>query len=153
MTITRFDPFSDLFSLRRSMDRLFDDFASPLVWRTYDGETISPMVDVHQTADELIVTANLPGVHPEDVDITVTGQTLLIKGEFKADEEVEREQFLYRERRFGSFTRQIQLPVRVQGEKAEATYHNGVLRLAIPKAEEVKPKQISIKVDEEPVKA
>jgi HSP20 family protein len=77
--------------------------------------------------------------------MTITGQTLVIRGEFKDDDKVERDQYLYRERRFGSFSRQIELPTRVEGDRADATFENGILRLAIPKAEDVKPRQIQIK--------
>ncbi|HET7583216.1 MAG TPA: Hsp20/alpha crystallin family protein [Candidatus Limnocylindria bacterium] len=144
--LTRFDPLSEMVTLRQAMDRLFEDsFVSPLTLRAYNGEAPAPALDVHETGDEIVVTAALPGLKPEDVDITITGQTLSIRGEFKADEKVERDQYLYRERRYGSFHRQLQLPVRVQGDAATATFEDGVLRLSIPKAEEVKPRQIAIK--------
>lgn len=144
--ITRFDPFSEMVTLRQAMDRLFEDsFVSPLSLRHYNGEASAPALDVHQTADEIVVTAALPGMKADDVDITITGQTLSIRGEFKADEKVERDQYLYRERRFGSFHRQLQLPVRVQGDAATASFEDGVLTLTIPKAEEVKPRQIQVK--------
>ena len=85
--ITRFDPFSDMITLRQAMDRLFEDsVVSPLSWRTLSGDATGPALDVHQTPDEIVVTAALPGIRPEDVDITITGQTLAIRGEFKADE-------------------------------------------------------------------
>jgi HSP20 family protein len=144
--ITRFDPLGEMVSLRSAMDRLFEDsFVSPMGWRTLNGsETINPAIDVHETGDEIVVTASLPGMKSDDVEITMTGQSLALRGEFKADERVERDQYLYRERRFGSFSRSIQLPVRVQGDKAEATFTDGVLTLRIPKAEEVKPRQIRI---------
>ena len=143
--ITRFDPLGEMVTLRQAMDRLFEDsFVSPLTLRTYNGEGTSPALDVHQTADEIVVSAALPGMKAEDVDITITGQTLSIRGEFKADEKVERDQYLYRERRYGSFHRQLQLPVRVQGDAATANFEDGVLTLTIPKAEEVKPRQIRI---------
>lgn len=144
--ITRYDPLGEMVSLRQAMDRLFEDsFVSPLSWRTISGgETITPAIDVHETADDVVVTAALPGVKPEDVDITMTGQSLTLKGEFKADESIERDQYLYRERRYGTFTRSLQLPVRVKGEGAEATFADGILTLRIPKAEEVKPRQIRI---------
>ena len=145
--ITRYDPLGEMVSLRSAMDRLFEDsFVNPLTWRTISGgaETISPAIDVHETDNELVVTAALPGVKPEDVDITITGQNLTLHGELKAEEEVKREQYLYRERRFGSFSRTIQVPVRVQGDRAEATFTDGVLTLTIPKAEEVKPRQIKV---------
>lgn len=144
--ITRFDPLGEMVSLRSAMDRLFEDsFVSPVTWRTLGGsETLTPPLDVHETADELVVTASLPGMKAEDVEITMTGQTLTLRGEFKADEHVKQEQYLYRERRFGSFSRTLQLPVRVQGDQAKASFANGILTLTIPKAEEVKPRQIRI---------
>jgi HSP20 family protein len=144
--ITRFDPFGEMVTLRQAMDRLFEDsFVSPLTLRTFNGEAIAPPLDVHQTADEIVVTAALPGIKPDDVDITITGQTLSIRGEMKATEEISRDQYLYRERRYGTFHRQLQLPVRVQGDAAAASFEDGVLTLRIPKSEEVKPRQIQVK--------
>src|SRR5919106_4953855 len=146
--ITRYDPLGEMVTLRQAMDRLFEDsFVSPLTWRTIggNGDAASAPMDVHQTPDEIIVTASLPGIKPEDVEITMTGQTLTLKGAFKADEEIDRGQYLYRERRFGSFNRTLQLPVRVEGDRAEASFEDGVLTLRIPKSEDVKPRQIQIK--------
>src|SRR5438093_10180335 len=92
--LTRFDPFNEMISLRQAMDRLFEDsFVSPVTWRSMEGESVAPALDVHQTADDIVVTAALPGVKREDVDITLTGQTLQIRGEFKSDENVERNQY------------------------------------------------------------
>lgn len=143
--LTRYDPFSEMVTLRQAMDRLFEDsFVSPLTLRSFNGEAPAPALDVHETGDEIVVTAALPGLKAEDVDITITGQTLSIRGEFKADENISRDAYLYRERRYGTFHRQLQLPVRVQGEAAKATFEDGVLTLHIPKAEEVKPRQVKI---------
>jgi HSP20 family protein len=145
--ITRYDPLGEMVSLRSAMDRLFEDsFVSPLTWRTIGGgsDSLTPPIDVHETPDEIVVTASLPGMKADDVEITVTGQTLTMRGEFKADDEIEKDQYLYRERRFGSFSRTVQLPVRVEGDRAQASFSDGVLRLSIPKAEEVKPRQIRI---------
>jgi HSP20 family protein len=148
--ITRFDPVGELVSLRSAMDRLFEDsFVSPTVWRTIagNGDGITPPIDVHETPDELVITASMPGVKPEDLEVTMTGQQLTLRGEVKADETVERDQYLYRERRHGTFSRTLQLPVRVEGDKAQASFADGVLTLRIPKAEEVKPRQIRIQAD------
>jgi HSP20 family protein len=145
--ITRYDPLGEMVSLRSAMDRLFEDsFVSPLTWRTIGGgnDSLTPPIDVHETPDEIIVTASLPGMKADDVEITMTGQTLTMRGEFRADDEIEKDQYLYRERRFGSFSRTVQLPVRVEGDRAQASFTDGVLRLSIPKAEEVKPRQIRI---------
>jgi HSP20 family protein len=145
MTLSRQNPFGEMLTLRQAIDRLFEDsFVTPQSWRSGEGQS-QPAIDVHETADDVVVTAALPGVKPEDVEITMTGQSLIIRGEFKADEKVERDQYLYQERRYGSFGRQLQLPIRVQGEKAEASFENGVLTLRIPKSEEIKPRQIQIK--------
>jgi HSP20 family protein len=145
--ITRFDPLGDVVSLRSAMDRLFEDsFVSPLTWRTMaNGGAANPPIDVRETDDEIIVTAALPGMKPDDVEITMTGQNLTLRGEFRADDEVKKDQYLYRERRYGSFNRSIQLPVRVEGDRAEASFEHGVLTLRVPKAEEVKPRQIRIR--------
>ena len=144
--ITRFDPFSEMVSLRSAMDRLFEDsFVSPLSWRTVaNGNGINPAVDVHETDDDIVVTAALPGMKSDDIDVTITGQNLTLRGEVKDDETVERDQYIYRERRFGSFNRSFQLPVRVDGDRADASFSDGILTLRIPKADEVKPRQIRI---------
>jgi len=152
--ITRFDPFGEMVTLRQAMDRLFEDsFVNPLTLRPYNGDAPAPALDVHETGDDIVITAALPGMKAEDVDITITGQTLSIRGEFKADEKVEKGQYLYRERRHGTFHRQLQLPVRVQGDAATASFEDGLLTLTIPKAEEVKPRQIEIKATPKTVDA
>ena len=110
--LTRYSPVGEAVSLRQAMDRLFEDsFVTP--WRTLAGSAW-PAIDVHETPDAVVVTAALPGLKPEEVEITVTGQTLTLRGEFKADESVDRGQYLYQERRYGTFHRQHQLPVRIQ---------------------------------------
>ena len=150
--ITRLDPLAEIVSLRSAMDRLFDDsFVNPSGWRTIGGgSVIAPPLDVEETSDEIVVTAALPGMKAEDVDITITGQTLTIQGEFRPADSTEGAKFLHQERRFGSFSRSLQLPVRVQGEAAHASFTDGVLTLRIPKAEEVKPRQIRINADTSP---
>lgn len=144
--ITRYRPFDEMVSLRSAMDRLFEDsFVTPRTWRTIaSGDGLTPPVDVHATDDEIVVTASLPGFKSTDVEITLTGQSLTLRGELKADEGVDDDQYLFRERRHGSFSRSFELPVRVQSEKAEASFADGVLTLRIPKADEVKPRQIRI---------
>ena len=145
--ITRHDPYADMLRFRRFMDRWFDDsLARPLSWRVYEGEPMSAKVDIHQDDENLYVTASLPGVQPEDVEVTLAGQMLSIRGELKGDETVERDQYLYRERRFGQFSRQLELPVRVTGEGITAAFETGLLKLTLPKAEDVKPRKIEITV-------
>ena len=119
--LTRFDPFREMLTLRQAMDRLFEDsVVSPASLGTLTGDrgALSPALDVRETPDDLVVTVALPGVKADDVNITITGQSLQIRGELKADESVERDNYIYRERRFGSFNRQLELPVRVKGGNA-----------------------------------
>ena len=144
--IRRTSPFDELFTLRRAMDRLFDDdFLRPRGWRlaTVGAE---PALDVTTTPDELAVKASLPGWKPEDVDITLTGRTLTISGEMKEETRREEESWILNEIRRGSFSRTLELPEGLVGDRATATYEHGVLTLRIPKAEEAKPRQIKIGV-------
>jgi len=149
MAIERWRPFTDLMSLRQAMDRLFEDsFVRPSRALETLGEVAAPALDVYQTASEIVVKAALPGVKPEDVSIDITGETLTVKGQSKADQEVKREDYLYQERRYGAFSRSVVLPGGLKTDKAEATMDDGVLTLTIPKAEEVKPKAIKVKPKE-----
>ena len=94
---------------------------------------------------EDVVKASLPGVDPNDVEITYTNNTLTIKGEVREEQELEDALYHLRERNFGSFARSITLPAGVEPDKIEANYEAGVLTIRLPKAEEIKPKKIAIK--------
>jgi HSP20 family protein len=149
MAIERWHPFTDLMSLRQAMDRLFEDsFVRPYRALEGLGEVAEPALDIYQKPDEVVVEAALPGVKAEDVYIDITGDTLTIRGESRAEQEVKREDYLYQERRYGAFSRSVVLPSGVKSDKAEATMEDGVLTLTIPKAEEVKPKAIKVKAKE-----
>jgi HSP20 family protein len=151
MAIERWQPFSELMSLRQAMDKLFEDsFVRPSRALAALGEVTAPALDVYQTPNEVVVKATLPGVKPEDVTIDITGETLTIKGETKAEEEIKKKDYLYQERRYGSFSRSVVLPGGLKTDKAEATIEDGVLTLSIPKAEEAKPKAIKVKAKEKP---
>ena len=146
MAIERWQPFSELMSLRQAMDRLFEDsYVRPTRLLPITAEVTAPALDVYQTNDAVVVKATLPEVKPGDVEIEITGDTLTIKGESKAEKEVKKEDYLYQERRYGAFSRSIVLPSGIKTDKAEATMEDGVLTLNIPKAEEVKPKAIKVK--------
>lgn len=144
MSLTPWSPFRQMMSLQDELDRLTERVFGRRWWETDGGAMMVPM-DMTETDNEVILTASLPGIKPEDVDITVTGNTLTIKGEFKAEEETERGNVYFRERRYGAFHRSVMLPTDVNADKAEATFENGVLKLKIPKTEEAKPKQIELK--------
>jgi len=149
MAIERWHPFTDLMSLRQAMDRLFEDsFVRPSRTLEALSEVAAPALDIYQTPSEVVVKAALPGVKPEDVSIDITGETLTVKGERKAEQEIKKEDYLYQERRYGTFSRSVVLPSGLKTDKAEATMEDGVLTLNIPKAEEVKPKAIKVKAKE-----
>ena len=144
--IVRWEPFRELVSLREAMDRLFEEsFVRPGGRRLAPAGMETPAVDVYQTDDAVVVKSAIPGIKPEDIDISITGDTLTIRGETRVEEEVNEENYIRRERRYGSFCRSLALPLPVVTEKAEAEFENGVLTLTLPKAEEVKPKAIKIK--------
>jgi len=145
--LTRWDPFRDLISLREAMDRLFEEsFVRPSGRRLALAEGGALAVDMYETDDDVVVKTALPGIDPDDVNVSITGNTLTIKGETKVQEEVEEENYVYRERRFGAYSRSLTLPAAVETDGAEAEYENGVLTLRIPKVEEAKPKAIEVKV-------
>jgi HSP20 family protein len=108
-----------------------------------------PAIDVYQEKDQVIIEAPLAGIDPEKVDISVEDNTLVIKGESEKKSEVEEKDYYRKEIRSGSFYRAIQLPFRVLGDKTEATYENGVLKVKISKAPETKAKSIKVKVNKE----
>jgi len=128
------------------MDRLFEEsFVHPRAgWLTpFGAGTLA--VDMYETDEDVVVKTSVPGVKPEDIDITITGDTLTIKGEVKAEEKIERANYIRQERRYGAFSRSLTLPTSVVAEKAKAEFENGVLTLTLPKSEEVKPKTIKVK--------
>jgi len=133
-----------MLSMRRAMDRLFDRALEPS-WSETPVWDLA--LDVVENKDEFLVKASLPGINPDDLEITFTDNVLTIKGETKEDKEVKEEQYHLRERRQGIFSRSISLPNRVKADAIEAGYDAGVLTLKLPKVEEVKPKRLAIKVD------
>jgi HSP20 family protein len=149
--MNRFEPERELLSLREAMNRLFEDsFVAPTVMGEQRGATARALaVDLYETESELVLKAATPGVKPEDIDITIQGDTLAIKGEMHEDREQtagpKGARYHYRERRFGSFGRTLTLPVAIQPDKVEATFEHGVLTLRMPKAESVRPRQIKVR--------
>ena len=144
--LVRWEPFRDLVSLREAMDRLFEEsVVRPRAgWPApFEGPVLG--IDMAETADTIIVKSDIPGIKAEDLEISITGDTLTIKGEMKAEEEINEENYIRRERRRGAFCRSLTIPVPVVTDKAEAEFENGVLTLTLPKAEEIKPKAIKIK--------
>lgn len=143
--LTRWEPMREMMTLREAMDRLFDDaFTRPI---SLTGVSAGPAIDMYQTDNDVIVKATLPGFKPEDVDISVTGETLTLRGEYKQEDEHKNTRYHIREQRSGSFERSIMLPTDVKADKARADFENGVLTITMPIADEVKPRSITIKAN------
>jgi HSP20 family protein len=144
-TITRWDPWTDMLSLREAMNQLMEEsYVRPDAAR--GGQSFVPALDVSETQDAFLVEAAVPGLKPEDLEITVENSVLTIKGETRQDSEAKERNFHRIERRFGSFQRTIGLPKSVQADAIKANLEHGVLKLEIPKAEEIKPRKISVNI-------
>ena len=148
MAIVRWDPFRDLITIQDRMNRLFeqtlartrgeDETVAPSAW--------SPSVDIYETADAIVLTAELPGLKREDIEIQLRDNTLTLKGERKFEREVKDENYLRIERSYGSFQRAFSLLTVVQQDEIKAVFKDGVLEVTMPKAEEAKPRQVKVEV-------
>lgn len=142
------DQFKEMEQLQREMNRLFDFSLARLPGEdsTLSGGQWAPAIDVHDSKDNILVQADLPGLKKEEIEVTVENDTLVIKGEKKQEAEVKEKNHYRAERFYGSFFRSIVLPSAVDASKIDASYRDGVLKLVLPKKEEAKPKQIKIDV-------
>lgn len=148
-TLIRWEPARELGPLRQHMDRLLSE-AMGRGWGAQEGLSAAawiPAVDVYETPESIVIKADLPDVNKDEIDISVHNHALTIRGERKREQETEEKSFYRSERVYGTFSRSFTLPPAVETEKIEAAFHNGVLRLTLPKREESKPKQIQVKVD------
>jgi HSP20 family protein len=136
--VTRWNPVRDMIQLREAMDRMFDD----TLYRREYREKVALPIDAYVTADDIVLVADVPGLKPEDISITLEKDTLTIKGEFKP---AEVNNYLVRERVTGKFERVLTINTPVDFEKVDASFENGVLTLRLPKAEAAKPRQITVK--------
>jgi HSP20 family protein len=138
-------PF-DFEQMRRDMDRLWDSFFERGRMSPHEAETWYPSLDVAETKNDVVVKAEVPGMDPKDIDISLSDGVLTIKGERKQEREEKEENVHLVERSYGSFTRSVQLPKEVKSDKIEASYKDGVLKVVLPKSEEAKKKEVKIKV-------
>ncbi len=143
-TLVRWDPFTDMSGLRGAMD-ILKEFAPVRVWRNPELADLTFPTDLFETDDHVVVKAVLPGINPDEVEISVAEGVLTIKGEAKYEQKTEHDHYYRREICYGTFSRSITLPTRVNHEQAEADFSNGILTVSLPKAEEVRPKMIKVK--------
>lgn len=141
--LTRYNPFREMYTLKSAVDRMFDQsvenrslWETPVVWDL--------ALDVAESEDEYLVKASIPGINPDDLEITFNDNTLTIKGEIQNNKDIEEGQYHLRERRHGAFSRSLALPAHIKSEAIEANYDAGVLTLHLPKMEEVKPRKIAV---------
>jgi HSP20 family protein len=138
MAIIRWDPFREMTQLQSQMSRLWDATIGSRQ------ESWLPAVDVFDTENAVVLKAELAGMNPDDIEIEVEDNVLTIRGERKFEEKVDEERYYRVERRFGSFQRSLALPQGVKPEDIQAAYEDGILEVRVPKAEEEKPKKISV---------
>jgi HSP20 family protein len=146
MALIPWRPWRELDVLRREMDDLWDRFAGerPLQWLR--GEW-TPSLDISETKDKVVVKAEAPGLDPNEIDISLSGGTLTLKGEKKQEREEKDENYHLVERSYGSFSRSVRLPAEVQEDKVKANYKDGVLTITLPKTERAAEKAVKVEVE------
>lgn len=150
--IIRWDPFEEMGTLRRAVDRLLDDVmlsgrdSGRTAGNGLPAAAWEPAVEMYDTGDEFVVRAEMPNVDPSNVDVTVTAEAITIKGTVREHEEKKDRSYYRRELRYGSYVRTLPLPVEVKGGDAKAAYKDGVLEVKIPKAERAKPTSVKVQV-------
>jgi HSP20 family protein len=153
--IAPWQPFSEMARWEREMERTLDDFLGrrfrPLWgehwWPVRDVGVEAPVLDLYEEKDEIVAKVELPGLEKSDIEVHISDKLLTIKGEKKKEEETKKENYYRLERSYGSFIRSVELPTEVQGEKARASFKNGVLEIRLPKSEEAKKKETRVKVE------
>ena len=149
MNIVRWDPFEEVGTLRRSMDRMLDEFFTRRPGRDGRDQALEwePAVEMFETDQAVVVRAEMPNIDPKTVDVTVTDGALTLRGETRHEEEHKGRNYFRRELRAGAFTRTLPLPTEVKSAEAKATYKDGVLEVKIPKSERVRPTSVKVQVD------
>lgn len=147
MDLVRWEPRRNL--TRSFFDDFFDIMENPSRGRRnlFDGGIWAPAVDLIEKEDKLIAKVELPGVEKKDVKLSLTDNNLSIQGEVKKDDETKNENYYYRERMYGSYSRTISLPAEIDKEKINAKFKNGILEITMPKKPEVQPKEITIEAE------
>ena len=150
--LQRWDPFSDLRQMQNSMDRMWGRIGTNNGAATENGdfEAWAIPLDVTQNGDDTVIRASLPGVAPEDINVSIEDNVLTIKGQTSSEHSEQDENYLMRERRTGSFHRALRLPNTVDPNGATPIYDHGVLTITVPKAEAKKARQLTVQVGENP---
>jgi HSP20 family protein len=143
--LSRWSPFEETLSLRDAMSKLFEES----VVRPFEQMGIAPALDVYETNDAFTVDMVVPGIKPEELDLSLQEQVLTVSGEYKDDRQEQQDRNYHRnERRYGRFSRSVSFPTNIKADEVNANYEHGVLHITVPKAEEVKPRTIKITATE-----
>ncbi len=141
--LNRWNPYRELSNIREDMNRLFwERYGEPS--GAYSGPDI--LTDMYETGNHLVISAAVPGVKPEDIEVTITGNRLNIRGEFRQEQDQENSEVHFRERQYGRFQRTFTLPGDVDSDEIGATFSDGILKITLPKLERDRPKQIPVKL-------
>lgn len=150
--LRKWEPFKELSTIQRDMDdffrRVFDSLTPSRLFRREFKAEWYPAIDVYMKNNQLVVHADLPGINPKDVDISLTGNVLTIRGERKAEWEEKKEGYMFGEASYGAFERSFTLPEGVDTTKCHAVYKNGVLELTMPAKAEALPRKVKIELEE-----
>ncbi|MBD2355090.1 Hsp20/alpha crystallin family protein [Tolypothrix sp. FACHB-123] len=141
MALVRWQPFSEMETLRRQMDRMFDELAGVNSQIT---QAWTPAIELQDTNDSIILRAEIPGIEGKDLDVHVTREAVAIAGETRQETKNQEGRFFRSEFRYGKFQRIVNLPVPIQNDRVQAEFKNGILTLTLPKVEEVKKKVVKI---------
>jgi HSP20 family protein len=146
MSLVKWSPAKSIFSLKDEMDRVFNDFLGNESLLVDNMVNLTPLVNIEETDNDYIITAELPGIEKKDIKITFQNNMLNISGEKKEEKEMDNRNFHRVERRYGKFSRSIAIPSSIELDKIDASYKNGILTVKVPKSEEAKPKEIEVKI-------
>jgi HSP20 family protein len=144
MALTRWEPFREINTLQRQMNRLFDDVMSPLTRYENGDFTFAPPVELNETADDIHLKLEIPGMESKDLDVQVTAEAVSISGERRSETKTEENGVTRSEFRYGKFQRVIPLPARIDNQAVQAEYKDGILQLTLPKVEDEKNKVVKV---------
>lgn len=150
MALVRWNPYAEMSSFRRQLDRLFDDIASQTALGDHSWQ---PAIELEDNGENLVLKAQLPGLKPDDLDISASRDGITISGEYRTEEESEGKGTYHSEFRYGKFSRTISLPVEIQQDKVTADYQDGIVTLTLPKVEDAVNRPVKVNLGSQPTPA
>ncbi|MDR9403699.1 MAG: Hsp20/alpha crystallin family protein [Halothece sp. Uz-M2-17] len=147
MALVHWNPYAEMSSFRRQLDRLFDDIANQTA---IGGHNWQPAIELEDSGENLVLKAQLPGLKPDDLDISASRDAITISGEYRSEEESEEKGTYHSEFRYGKFSRTVNLPVEIQQDKVTADYQNGIVSLTLPKVEDAVNRPVKINLGSQP---